>query len=238
MAGKEYSSLSDEDFLNGMYGGEVTLKMYNTEVIKKIYISNFLTYIYSLVSFKKLNLTKEEIDIYVNNHKEDFITKAYIMLSMIYVSFYDGNGIALNKRDIKKKGRLASDCLKELKQNEKFEDLVSKYSDDLISKQSVPKGNVGRLILQKDFLKRKFSDEIIQLFMSKKIGVIKKIYKTKDGLYIFNIREHKAQSELPLEIKEMKAKDLLEKEFSRDQEKEIRKTKLKELIKKFDVIIY
>jgi len=238
MVGEDYRKLTDEDFLNGLYGGTVTVKMYKKEVIKRIYVSNYLDKIYADAKIVKYYPTATEINEYVKAHEKDFIKQAYIMLSLIYFSYYDNTGRLLDKDSIKVKDQMAEDCLSKIKNDENFSVLVEKYSDDVISKNSDPLGNVGRLVLKKEILLKKFSAEISEEFMSKRVGVIKKLFKTKNGSYIFNIRERYREEELPKDIKEMKAKDLLERDYMRKVEKDVRLQEFEALKKKFDVIIY
>ncbi len=230
--------VSDEEFLANLHYNSLSMKSYKNDVKKTLWIKKFLHKTINQEKLKPYYPSDKEINLFIKNSPKLFEEKKGVILSMIYFSFYNEEANYKQEEDIQKLYKMSQICLKELTDGEKFEDMVRKYSDDLISLNNNPEGRIGSIALDDPRTLEKFSKEILDEFKKAKIGIIKKVFETKNGLYIFKINEKIKPKKLSDDAARIKANGYLQKIHKENLEKKVKDQLINELKEKIDIIIY
>jgi len=235
---KNFKDVTDTEFLQALMFNNVSMKTYREYIKRKLWIDKFLMASVERERLRKYTPTNIEIEKYIKDNHEIFEEKSGIVLSMIYFSYYTTDG-KLKPTDIIKQLKPKSErCLEELINGADFGAQVSIYSDDLFSIKAVPKGRVGVVNIDDPRVSQVFSPEIAELFKAKKVGIVYKVFETKNGLYIFKIDDTIDPVKLSeLEMK-IKAESLLIKDYEMDLKSKTKEKLIKELKESIDVVIY
>jgi hypothetical protein len=239
LVGKEVRDVTDEEFLENLNNNIYSLTSYRNELRKKLWIQKYLT---MKLEEKQLEIYKpsdKEIMNLIKNNPSLFEEQEGALLSMIYFSYFDNkNGRVLNKKQIEELKKNAELCLSELKRNERYSDMVEKYSDDLISKNNTPKGRVGFIAFDDTRVISKFSQEIINDLQEADKGIIYKVYNTRNGLFIFKIDEKIQPKRLNEDQVIIKAESYLEKEHEKKIKDNLKKDLIEKLKNDIEIVFY
>ena len=235
--GKDLKNITDEEFLSALLTNNVSMRTYKEYEKKKLWISKFISESYEKEKIKRYYPTTEELEQIMKNKPELFEEKESVILSMIYFSYYGSSGSKKNDEQIKLLKNKAEECLKTINEDN-FVEMVNKYSDDLISLHSTPKGRVGKVPLDDPRTLNSFSEEIISVFKTSNIGLIPKVFETQNGLYIFRIEARVQAIKLSKEESILKAESYLQKEYEQNLKGAIRQRLVNELKRQMEIIIY
>ncbi len=236
--GREASSISDDEFLGALLTNNVSMKTYREYVTKSIWISKFISETYEKEKLKGYYPTEKEIKDFINDNPKLFEEKEGVVISMIYFSYYTKEGL-IKSKDLQKAQRVkAEECLKQIDEDDKFIEMVTKYSDDLFSLNSIPKGRAGAIRFDDPKAVSTLSEEILQNLKENQIGTIKKIFETKHGLYIFKIDEKIQAKKLNKEESVLKSQSFLQKKHEENLKNKIRERLIKEIKNQIEVILY
>lgn len=235
---KDAKDVSDQEFLQALLSNNVSMKTYKEYVKKQLWISKYIN-----SEVEKLNTqfyipTDKEINELVKNRPELFEEKEGAIISMIYFSFYDAAGKALEQNEKEIKIKDSVECLDALLNGGVFEDLVNKYSDDMISANGDEKGFVGSIAFDDPRTQKSLSEEIIENLKISQEGLVKRTFETPNGIYIFKIIQKIAPKQLSREEIKIKADYYLRSEFKNNARENTREQLLKELKEKFDIRLY
>lgn len=235
---KEVSSVTDDEFLKAILINNLSMKTYKEYVKRELWINKFLNYVIENEKLKSYSPTQEEIDKFKKENPNLYEEKEGVILSMIYFSFYDNTGNILESKEISNQRERAKKCIDFLNKGGDFEQAVLDYSNDLISKNSNPKGRAGFIAFDDPRVKNSFSEEILNHFENSNIGLINKIFETKNGLYIFKIDSKVLPKILSDEEANLKAESILINQYKINLRENIRKKIISELKQKIEVIYY
>ncbi len=235
---KDVNSVSDDEFLQAILINNLSMKTYKEYVKRQLWINKFLNYVIENEKLKKYYPTKEEIEKLKKDKPELFQEKEGAIISMIYFSFFDNKSNILSDKEILNKKEKAKKCLSFLNQGGDFELAVSEYSDDLISKNSNPKGRAGFVAFDDPRAKNSLSDEILNSFKNSNIGLINRIFETPNGLYIFKIDSKVFPQRLSDEEANLKAESILINQYQINLRENTRKKVISELKEKIEVVYY
>lgn len=236
--GKDVKNVTDEEFLAFLHYNGVSMVKYRSILKRSLWIKNMINKMLEQESGKPFNPTDKEIEDYIANHPEDFEEKEGVLLSMIYFSYYNSEQNELSKEEKEKVRKRSDVCFSELLSGADFEDLVSRYSDDLISKNAQKKGRVGYIYFDDPKVQNSFSSEILSALKIANIGVINKIFETKNGLYIFKINEKVKPQKLSKEQTIIRARDILKRKYSENLYVVLENRVIEEMKKKVIIIMY
>jgi hypothetical protein len=236
--GKKVSELSDEEFSAVLLDQGISMKSYREYVKKTLWISKYLNDEYAKEKTKEYLPSDKDINNLINTKPELFEEKDGVVLSMIYFSAYKSNGELKSKDEIKNLKTKAEACLTEINKGSDFEELVSKYSDDMVSAKSVPKGHVGIIYFDDPRVVRSFNDNILTELKKAESGVLKKVLESGNGLYIFNIEERIKAMKLSKEEAKLKAESFLLKDYNTNMKNKLREKMINDLKKNVDITIY
>jgi hypothetical protein len=236
--GKDIKEVTDEEFLSALPSNNSSMKDYSNYVKRTLWIERYLKDAIAKEKEKPFEITDKQIDDLVKKKPELFEEKESIVLSMIYLSYYDSEGKKKTNDKIKTLPAKASECLTLLNKGEKFEKMAGKYSDDLVSLNKIPIGRVGLIVMDDPRIKDKFSSEILKFFKDSSGGLINKIFKTEDGLFIFNVDEKINAKKLSKEEIKLKAEAYLQKENEQNILLLVRSKLIKTLKEQIDMEIY
>ncbi|MCG8570353.1 MAG: peptidylprolyl isomerase [Spirochaetes bacterium] len=229
--------LSDEEFISIILNNNLSMTTYKANIKKSLWIERFLNDHYDRGPNASLFISDEDITRTLEKFPELGYEKEGVELSMIYFSFYNANGNRIGEYEEEKKRLQASVCLEDLKKGVPFDELVPRYSDDLISLNSNPPGFVGILTLDDPRVTEKFSEEIVTALKNSK-GLIKKVFETVYGLYIFQVLSKIEPQQLSVEEARMKAEDFMLKLQEIQRKRQIRTDLVKDLKDKIEIKIY
>jgi len=236
--GKQINNITDDEFLGALLMNNVSMKTYKEYVRKKMWISKFIMETYEKERIKGYYPTDKEVSTFIDENPSLFEEKDGAVISMIYFSFYTKEGTARNEEQKNSQKIKAEECLKQLDSDDKFIDMVTKYSDDLFSLNALPKGRVGLVRFDDPKTISSLSSEILDAFKSNSNGVIKKIFTTKHGYYIFKIDDKIKAKVLTKEESILKAQSHLQKKYEENLKDKIKDRLINELKKQIEVIIY
>jgi len=237
-ANKNLKDVTDTEFLQALMINNVSMKTYKEYVKRKLWIDIFIIVSMEKERLKKYTPTNEEIEKYIKDNHEIFEEKSGIVLSMIYFSYYTTDGKLKSTDIIKQLKPKSEQCLDELINGADFGAQVSIYSDDLFSIKATPKGRVGVINIDDPRINQVFSPEIANIFKTKKIGIIHKVFETKNGLYIFKIDDTVEPVKLSEIEMRIKAESLLIKDYEMDLKSRTKEKLIKELKENIDIVIY
>ena len=238
LVGKQVRNVTDEEFLENLNYNTYSLASYKSDLRKKMWIQKYLTV---KLEEKKLNSYKpseKEIKNLIKNKPNLFEEQEGVLLSIIFFSYYNKNGRIMNKQQINEVKKRSNFCLLELKTNERYETMVEKYSDDLISKNNSPKGRVGFIAFDDPKTITSFSKEIINDLKKSDKGIVYKVYETRNGLYIFKIDKKYKPKRLNNDEIRIKAEAYLENEHKRKIKENLKKNLIEELKTKIKIEFY
>ncbi|HOJ62912.1 MAG TPA: peptidylprolyl isomerase [Spirochaetota bacterium] len=235
---KDVSAVSDDEFLKAILINNLSMKTYKEYVKRQLWISKFLSYAIENEKLKKYTPSKEEIEKLKKQRPDLFEEREGVIISMIYFSFYDNNGKLLEEKEREAQKKRAEKCLALLNKGLNFEDAVTEYSNDLISKNSTPKGRAGFIAFDDPRVKNSLTEEILLAFKSASIGLIDKIFTTNNGLYIFKIDSKVLPKKLSEEEANYKAESILISEYNTNIKESVRKNLIEELKQKIEIIYY
>ena len=236
--GKEAKNVTDDEFIKNLNLSHFSIVSYKNEIKKEIWINK---YINETVINKKLNQyspSEEEINNLIKTEPELVQEREGIFFSMIYFSFYNEKGILKNGEERQKLYKTAQDCLNELSKSFKFEAMVDKYSDDLVSKNNDPKGRAGFMAFDDPKAVINFSADIINELKNSNLGIVFKIFLTKNGYYIFRIDEKIKPKILTGDEAKLKAETILKTRFDSNLREKVINDLLNEVKDKIEIIIY
>lgn len=236
--GKDYKNVTDEEFFAFLHYNNMSMSKYKVILKKTLWIKSLIEKLAEEEKNKPFNPTDKEIEDFINKNPEYFEEKEGVLISMIYFSYYDKNQNEVSKEEKEKIKKRAEICFNELISGAKFEDLVIKYSDDLISKNAETKGRVGYLYFDDPKVYNSFNEEIIGTLKVANPGVINRIFETKNGLYIFRIDEKLKPQKLLKEQAIIKAREILRKRYFENLYTNVENKIIDEMKKKVIVVIY
>ncbi|MBN2544692.1 MAG: peptidylprolyl isomerase [Spirochaetes bacterium] len=236
--GIDLKNVADEEFLAYLHHNNLSLTSYKTLLKKKLWIENLLEKRINDEKIKQYNPTDEEINNYIKSNPEIFEERESVLLSMIYFSFFKEDQSELSIEEKERARRKAEVCYNELIEGQKFVDMVEKYSDDLITKNAQIKGRVGYINLDDPKYNNSFSTEIVDSFKIAGVGLVNKIFETKNGYYIFKIDEKLQPQKISKEASFIKARDILKRENEEKMSETVKNVLIKELREKVIIIIY
>lgn len=238
IVGKEVRNVTDEEFLTNLNYNTYSLISYKDDLRKKLWIKKYLTMKLEEKKMEPYKPSDKEVKNLIKNKPDLFEEQEGVLLSMIFFSFYSKNGKIMNKQqieDVKKKSNI---CLLELKRNGKYQEMVEKYSDDLISKNNTPKGRVGFIAFDDPRVIKNFSQEILNDLGKSAKGIVYNVYETRNGLYIFKIDEKFKPKRLNNDEIRIKAESYLENEHERKVKDNLKKDLIEELKKQINIEYY
>ncbi len=134
----------------------------------------------------RINISKEEIAKYYEEHKKEFVRPEQVHLRQILVSS-EGK----DPKEIPGLEKKAKDILARIKKGERFPELASKMSDDKESAQSG--GDIG-------FWKRGLLDKPIEdMVFNAQRGFVTDVIKRPNGFLILKVEEHHREGQAALE---------------------------------------
>lgn len=238
MIGKEVREVTDEEFLASLNYHTYSLLSYKSDVKKNLWIQDYLNKKIQEANLNTYTPSEKEINDLIKSRPDLFEEQEGVILSMIYFSFYKENGSLKNKQEIDALRKNSELCMSELRQNQKYEDLVLKYSEDMISKNNFPKGRIGFIAFDDPRVINSFSKEIVDDIKKSEKGIIIKVYETKNGLYIFKIDEKIKPQKLDKDETRIKAETYLINTYQRNQKESFKKQLINELKNVIDIIYY
>lgn len=236
--GKDLNKITDQEFLSALLTNNVSMKTYREYVLKKMWIAKFISETYEKEKMKGYYPTEKEIESFIKEYPLLFEEKEGIVLSMIYFSYYTKDGTLKNDQQKTMQKNKAEECLKGLDIDEKFIEMVSIYSDDLVSLNTFPKGRVGIIRFDDPRAIKNLSDEILNSLKDNPIGIIKKIFETPNGLYIFKIDDKITAKKLSKEESILKAQSHLVKNYEDNLKEKTRAKLINELKSQIELIYY
>lgn len=238
LAGKEIKEITDEEFLSALHYNNLTMTNYKKELKKKLWVNTFVNNEIKKAKIIDYKPTREEIETYIKKNPHNFEEQEGAYISMIYFTYYNENGTYITNRERDIKVARSTDCLDRVHNNEDFETLVTQYSDDLISKNYDPKGWVGFIAFDDPRITESFSSEIVTVLKQSEVGVVKKVFETQNGLYIFKINKLVKPNIVTGDQAIIKAESLLKKEYNKKLKEKVKNTLLRDLSQKLDIKIY
>ena len=160
-----------------------------------------------------INVPKEEIQAYYDQHKAEFVRQEQVFLREILISVGDGSPAAVAAAEKK-----AKDLVTRARKGEKFPDLAHTYSDAETAKND---GELGA------FKKGDLIKELEDVVFKANKGFITDPIRTKVGFEILKVEEHYAAGQASLDdVKD----EIMEKLYTPRMQPELRKylTKLRE----------
>jgi hypothetical protein len=236
--GKDARIVTDDEFLAALNYSGTTIGTYKYGIKKELWIEKYIDQVVAERKLPKYTPGKEEVDKVIKNMPELFQEKEGVKFSMIYFSGYTKTGSKKDEKDMETQNALAKKCLAELEKGENFEKMVEKYSEDLISKNNTPRGRAGLIAFDDPRSLLNFSQIILDELKKSNAGIVKKIFPTKNGLYIFKIDEKVKPKILDDQSKKNKAETHLEKEYEKKMKEALVKEIIKELREKVEIINY
>jgi len=155
-----------EDFKNNIRNGLLTKKVISSEVGSHI------------------NITKEEIQKYYDEHKSEFIRPEQVALRSIEI-----NTAGKDEADVAELKKKAETALKRIQDGEDFGEIAKRYSDGSTAKQG---GYLG--MYKRGELSKELEDTV---FAMKKNGLTG-VMETKQGFLIMQVLEHYDEGEQSL----------------------------------------
>jgi hypothetical protein len=236
--GVKLSDVSDQDFLSALQTNNASMKTYKEYVKRNLWIDKYLKDTVSKEKEKDLQPTEKQMNDLIAKHPEMFEEKEGVLLSMIFFSYYDGDGKKKPDDAIKSLTAKSNSCMQELKEGADFEKCVEKYSEDLISSGRTPKGRIGIIYFDDKRVDANFTSEIISYLKTSKEGLINKVFTTKDGLFILKIDERIKAKKYSKEESILKAQSVLKKESENDKINKSRLKLIEDLKKIVDIVVY
>jgi peptidyl-prolyl cis-trans isomerase SurA len=160
------SGLNWEDFKNNIRNGLLTKKVIGSEVSSHI------------------NVSKEEIQKYYDEHKSEFIRPEQVALRSIEV-----NTAGKDETEVAELKKKADTALKRIQDGEDFGEIAKRYSDGATAKQGGYLGMYKRGELSKDL-----EDTVFKM----KRNDLTPIIETKQGFLIMQVMEHYDEGEQSL----------------------------------------
>jgi peptidyl-prolyl cis-trans isomerase SurA len=158
--------LNWEDFKNNIRNGMLTKKVIGSEVGSHI------------------NITKEEIQKYYDEHKSEFVRPEQVVLRSIEV-----NTTGKDEAEVAELKKKAETALKRIQDGEDFGEIAKRYSDGATAKQG---GYLGQY--KRGELSKELEDSV---FAMKKNGLTG-VMETKQGFLIIQVLEHYDEGEQSL----------------------------------------
>lgn len=235
---REVESISDQEFLNSIGFKNRSMREYRDYTIKRMMVEQYLNVLYSEVELKNNTISQSEIDNFIKDNPRLFKKSETYNLMLIYFSFFSKEGRQLTKDEISAKCKLAEECLGRLKGGADFSKMAQKYSEDLYSLRQNPVGYYGKVESEDEYTKKRFSPEIITTLSTAEVGLVPKLFATRDGVFIFYLIEREPEKEITGEDAYAIAMDEVKKKNIKDAKKEVERKTLEEYKKYFDVIIF
>lgn len=231
-------TLSDDEFTSILLTKGLTLGDYKGYLKRTLWIASYLEAIYKDQPAANYLPTKEEIKKILRERSEIVEEQESVGLSVIYLSFYDGES-KLKDEDVRKAlKQRAEDCLERLVSGERWNDMFRRYSDSGRSKGIGNDGYLGVLPLDSPEFEKTFSGEIIKALQAAEEGLVKKVFTTDHGYYIFNVISKVPPRKLSGEAARLKAEAYLQSEYKKEQEKKVRSGIIAAIKKEIEVVIY
>jgi peptidyl-prolyl cis-trans isomerase C len=168
----------------------------------------------------KINITDTKLEEYYNANIEKFTVQEKIKVVLIFIEAKDGSA------EKKKKAEMV---LGRLKKGEKIEDLVRQFSDDLrTNKRGGTTGYFARGRRVSSY-GQAFEDKVFSMKQGETSGVV----KSKDGFYIINVVDKKAEKKQTLD----EVRPRIERTLKQSMQKEVYDEYLESLKKKYSVKI-
>jgi peptidyl-prolyl cis-trans isomerase SurA len=155
-----------EDFKNNIRNGLLTKKVIQSEVGSHI------------------NVTKEEIQKYYDEHKAEFVRPEQVALRSIEI-----NTTAKDEAEIAELKKKAETALKRIQDGEDFGEIAKRYSDGSTAKQG---GYLG--VYKRGELSKELEDTVFSMKKNGLTGVM----ETKQGFLIMQVLEHYDEGEQAL----------------------------------------
>ncbi|HNZ27159.1 MAG TPA: peptidylprolyl isomerase [Spirochaetota bacterium] len=235
---KDAKDVSDQEFLQALLSNNVSMKTYKEYVKKQLWISKYINNEVEKLNTQFYVPTDKEIAELVDKRPDLFEEKEGAVISMIYFSFYDANGKLLKQNEKEIKIKASVKCLDSLLNGGIFEEMVKKYSDDMITANNDEKGFVGAIAFDDPRTQKSLSEEIIETLKISPEGLVKRTFETLNGIYIFKIIQKIAPKQLSREEIKIKADYFLRSEYKNNARENTRERLIKELKEKFDVTLY
>ncbi len=236
--GKDVKKVTDEEVIKLLNYNNLSLQTFRVQLKRQVWMNKYLKSIYLKKKFVPYFPKDDEVQKFIKDNPALFEEGEGCYLSMIYFSFYNGKGMLKNEEEIKKMNTEAEECLDKLRHGADFGEMVEQYSTDLISKNNTPKGKIGRVLFDDNRFQLRFPNEVGKELKKAIPGVVLKIFKTYNGLYIFRIDEKIPPQKIEGKAAQIKAKEFLERKFREKQEEKIYKDLIEELKTKISYIIY
>ena len=141
-----------------------------------------------------IDISDKEIQEYYDSHPELFQTEEMFMGGLIFFSSIDIlTGKTLTEEEWNNKKLLAQKALQEAQEKTSFEELMKKYSDDIINR------NKGLTII---FVKGQLGNEFDSQAFSLRDGQISNLIETPAGIFIVKVAKYTPEGMVPfIEIK-------------------------------------
>ncbi len=151
-----------------------------------------------------IDISDKEIQEYYDSHPELFQTEEMFMGGLIFFSSIDIlTGKTLTEEEWNNKKLLAQKALQEAQEKTSFEELMKKYSDDIINR------NKGLTII---FVKGQLGNEFDSQAFSLRDGQISNLIETPAGIFIVKVAKYTPKGMVPfIEIKNKLKTELEEK---------------------------
>jgi len=211
----KYTLLSQEARSLGIDKKEDVVKRVD-EIVNNIIIQELT----SQEVTSKINITDAKLKEYYNANVEKFTVQEKIKVVLIFIEAKEGSAEKKNKAEM---------VLGRLKNGEKIEDLVNRFSDDMrTNKRGGTTGYFarGRRI---GSYGQAFEDKAFSMKSGETSGVV----KSKDGFYIINVVDKKAEKKQTLD----EVSPRIERTLKQSMQKEVYDKYLESLKKKFPVKI-
>ena len=238
--GKSTSEFSDEEFISMIQSNvfTFTIRTYREYVKRSLWIEKYLKEEIEKNKKEEYIPDQSEIKEFISKNPGLFEEKEGVILSMIYFSYYGPDEKKKSNEDIKALSDKSKKCLEELNKGTDFYDAVASYSDDLISLNASPKGRIGNLYFDDPRINGKLTDEMISAFKNEKTGIIKQVFSSKDGLFIFKIEEKLKAKKYSEKESILKAEAFIRKDHENQMLKSLRSNLFNDLKSKIDMKIY
>lgn len=190
----------DKDYLRNIVKKDIVIEKY-----KQSYLNT-------------LEIGQNEIKEYYNNHKSEFIVEE-INASQILISTLDENNNEVSNDNKVKLKEKAENILSMLNENESFEDLAKKYSDDKLNGKNG--GNLG--YFTKDDKNIEFTSAVFNLNK----GEVSDVFETSYGYHIVKINDKRIHTKEYEECKDEVRKIILNDKYVNHIEELNKSSKIK-----------
>lgn len=235
---KNSDSITDREFLAAAGIGNKTMTDYIEYTKKKIMVSDYIYELTGSISVQSINITDAEVEKYISENSEKFFVDEKFEIMLINLSFFDHTGTQLPDDKIKEKAKKAAMAIEDLNNGISFSDCARKYSEDIFSLKSTPPGYFGTIEKKDEYIGKRFTENILNCFSESQPGVIKKVFATNDGFYIFKLLSKTPSRKIVGKEAHDMAINIITENKLEEKKGIVRMDKLKEFSKHFDVVRY